>query len=100
MDQQTQFKTITRIITTTRDPILMEVAMDSNLMVEGSTITGRTTKLLTTMILPLIDCTTTTVGNQDLEEGGSSYLLLKMVSQEVVELLVTLILQDLLSTIW
>ena len=95
--------TIRIIITikTTRDKIIMEVAMASNLMEEGSKTTGKTIRIKILMILLLIDCLTTMAVSQDLEGEGSLCLPQRMASHvEEEELLEILIQQDQLLTIW
>ena len=94
--------TIRIIITikTTRDKIIMEVAMASNLMEEGSKTTGKTIRIKILMILLLIDCLTTMVASQDLEGEGSLCLPQRMASRVEEELLEILIQQDQLLTIW
>ena len=94
--------TIRVIITikTTRDKIIMEVAMASNLMEEGSKTTGKTIRIKILMILLLIDCLTTMAVSQDLEGEGSLCLPQRMASRVEEELLEILIQQDQLLTIW
>ena len=94
--------TIRIIITikTTRDKIIMEVAMASNLMEEGSKTTGKTIRIKILMIPLQIDCLTTMVASQDLEGEGSLCLPQRMASRVEEELLEILIQQDQLLTIW